>query len=330
MTRYWGVVDHSVVLPAGAVPVIKGSAQWYRAIAASTYLFNNVGSIYKGYERLPHQIDVQTWHGTPLKIVGRSLKIDEGKSHVEMDREGKQWDYLVSQSPFNSKVIAEDLATDAQILATGYPRNDELFTTSAAQVEQIKRALGIPEGAKVALYAPTWRDNTKVGFTAPLFDALDLDAFSASLGDDWVVLLRGHGFNARSNGSSRSRNAVIDVTKHPSINELYLVSDALVTDYSSVMFDYCNLGRPILFYVPDYDSYMAIRRTYFDLREAAPGPVLDTQDELHAAFARLDSFEQDFGARYAEFKARFAPWDDAHATERVVDAVLGKPKPVKD
>lgn len=329
MTRYWGVIDHSVVLPDGAVAVIKNSAAWFRAIAASTYLFNNVGSIYKGYERLPHQIDVQTWHGTPLKIVGRSLKIDEGKSHQEMDREGKEWDYLVSQSPFNSEVVSADLATDAKILETGYPRNDELFTTSVERIAAIKRELGISGDAKVLLYAPTWRDNTKAGFTAPLFEALDLDALSAALGPDWVVLLRGHGFNARVNDGSRSRNAVIDVTKHHSINELYLVADSLVTDYSSVMFDYCNLNRPILFYVPDYDSYMSMRRTYFDLRATAPGPVLDTQAELHEALTRLDSFENDFGDRYAEFKQRFAPWDDGGAAGRVIDAVIGRPKPIK-
>lgn len=329
ITRYWGVIDHSVVLPEGAVPVIKNSEAWYRAIASSTWLINNVGSIYKGYERLPHQIDIQTWHGTPLKVIGLSLKVDEGKPTDEMEREGKQWDYLVSQSPFYSDVIGKDLGTDAVVLETGYPRNDELFTTTPAQIEGLRASLGIPAGVKVALYAPTWRDNTKVGFAAPLFEALDLDAFSASLGPDWVVLLRGHGYNARANDGSRSRNAVIDVTQHPSITELFLVSDALVTDYSSVMFDYCNLGRPILFYVPDYDNYMAMRRTYFDLREAAPGPVADTQADLHAAFARLDSFASDYGVKYAAFKERFAPWDDGHATERVVDALLTRGKAAK-
>ncbi len=330
ITRYWGVVDHSVVLPEGAVPVIKNSEAWYDAIASSTWLINNVGSIYKGYERLPHQIDIQTWHGTPLKVIGLTLKEDEGKTTDEMEREGKEWDYLVSQSPFYSEVIGKDLGTNAVVLETGYPRNDELFTTTPEQVEGLRASLGIPAGVKVALYAPTWRDNTKVGYAAPLFEALDLDAFSASLGPDWVVLLRGHGFNARANDGSRSRNAVIDVTQHPSISELYLVSDALVTDYSSVMFDYCNLGRPILFYVPDYDHYMSMRRTYFDLREVAPGPVLDTQEDLHAAFAKLDSFEAEFGDKYAAFKQRFAPWDDAHATERVVDAILTRGKPVRD
>ena len=329
MTRYWGVVDHSVVLPEGAVPVIKKSEEWFRSIAASTYLFNNVGSVYAGYERLPHQIDVQTWHGTPLKVIGLTLKVDEGKTTDEMEREGKQWDYLISQSPFYSEVISTDLGTDAVVLETGYPRNDELFTTTPEQIEGLRATLGIPAGVKVALYAPTWRDNTKVGWSAPLFEALDLDAFSASLGPDWVVLLRGHGFNARVNDGSRSRNAVIDVTQHPSISELYLVADALVTDYSSVMFDFCNLGRPILFYVPDYDHYMSMRRTYFDLREAAPGPVLDTQDELHAAFAKLDSFDAEYGEKYAAFKERFAPWDDAHAAERVVDEILTRGKPQK-
>lgn len=329
MTRYWGVVDHSVVLPEGGVPVIKKSEEWYRAIAAATYLFNNVGSIYRGYERLPHQIDIQTWHGTPLKIIGKPLKIDEGKRTDEMDREGKQWDYLVSQSPYYSATIAADLGTDAVILETGYPRNDELFTTGPEHLAEVRRLLGIAADVKVALYAPTWRDNTRTGFSAPLFEALDLDALSASLGDDWVVLLRGHGFNARANDGSRSRNAVIDVTLHPSINELYLVSDLLITDYSSAMFDYANTGRPMLFYVPDFDSYTAMRRTYLDLRDVAPGPLLYTQDDLHAALARLDQFEPEFGEKYAAFKQRFAPWDDGSATARVVDAVIGKPRPAK-
>lgn len=321
---YWGVVDRSVVVPEGGTPVVMMSQEWHEAIATSRFLVNNVGSIMQGYKRRPDQVDVQTWHGTPLKIVGHSLLNQQGKDDSELIREGAQWDLLVSQSPYYSDVVAREFCTRAEVIESGYPRNDEVVRADAGRIAALRSMLGIPEGDKVVLYAPTWRDNLKSGWSAKFFEALDLERLAKDLGENWTVLLRGHGFNARAGDPSRSSGQVIDVTQHPRINDLYLVADALVTDYSSVMFDFCVTGRPIIFYTPDLESYLAQRPTYVDLLEIAPGPVVRDQSALRDALADLDRTVEDHAAAYASFVERFAPWDDGRAAERVVDAMLRK------
>jgi CDP-glycerol glycerophosphotransferase len=169
----------------------------------------------------------------------------------------------------------------------------------------------------VVLYAPTWRDNA-----AGLVVFLDLQRLTEELGDDYVVLLRGHSRTV-GHGASVRQSGVIDVTTYPSITELFLAADAMITDYSSVMFDFSVTRRPMIFYVPDLDAYRDdIRGVYFDLEEHAPGPVVATQEQVVAAIRAMDD-PAPYAGRYARWVERFNALDDGHSADRVVARLLG-------
>lgn len=321
LTLYWGVVDLSVPVPEGGTAVLKGSEQWFEKVNRSKFIVNNYGAIW-GLAKDPEQHYLQTWHGTPLKLIGVShaRHLDAPDSTLDqIAMESGEWDAFVSPSPYFSSLVPTEFLFNGPILETGYPRNDRLATASSADQDDIRKALGIAGFAKVLLYAPTYREGQRHGWKAALYDGLDLARLAALLGPEWCILLRGHSFNARDDHSDRSMGQIVDVTRHPDVNDLYIASDVLVTDYSSVMFDYSVTGRPMAFFAPDVKKYVAARGVYFDLEQSAPGPLYTDVAQLAAGLADLDELTSAHKQQYAEFRERFAPWDDGQAAQRVVD-----------
>lgn len=174
----------------------------------------------------------------------------------------------------------------------------------------------------VVLYAPTWRDNHFDARGYRRVSHIDPARILEVIGGNGRIVLRGHHNTVR--GASGRQRGVVDATNHPDINDLLLAADLLITDYSSVMFDYVVTGKPVLFLVPDIEEYRDQTRGFcFDLEEVAPGPVCRSSDELMDALSRLGCTLEESSARYREFVARFAPRDDGGAAARVVDAVWG-------
>ncbi len=282
------------------------------------------------------QVLIQTWHGTPLKRLG--CDIEPGSSanalysaddiHERYRREGKRLTWLLSPSRFATEKFtsAFDLVASGKaeaIIEEGYPRNDVLANYTRQDVVRVREELGIPAEKKVILYAPTWRDNqhtTGVGYTLEL--GVDFDDLHRDLGDDYVVLFRAHYFVANQFDFERYEGFVYDVSKVDDINELYIASDMLITDYSSVFFDYGNLKRPIIFYMYDLDDYTEdIRGFYFDLAEL-PGPIVKTEPELVQAILASATPDQATIARYEAFSATYTYLDDGKASERVLARVM--------
>jgi CDP-glycerol glycerophosphotransferase len=212
------------------------------------------------------------------------------------------------------------------VVEQGYPRNDVFRRDDAGDVaRRVRRKLGIGPDATVVLYAPTFRDDQPAGpnrFTFAL--PLDLDRFARELPDDTVLLLRMHVLvRGGAPVPEHLADRVVDVSSYPEIQELYLASDVLVTDYSSVFFDYAALRRPMLFYAYDLEAYRdTLRGFYLDYLSDLPGPVLRTESELYDALRDLPGVVERYGERYDAFLRRFAPHDDGHAAERVVDVVF--------
>ena len=197
------------------------------------------------------------------------------------------------------------------IWVDGYPRNDALSTGDAAP---IRDALGIGADERVLLYAPTWRDDR-----SEMVDFVDPNALAEAA--DAVVLVRGHSRTIRP-GRDHEGARVIDVTGYPDTAELLLVADALITDYSSVMFDFSATGKPMYFLVPDLEHYRGkLRGFYFDLPAHAPGPLLRTQDELVSALDDVSAVAA-HAAAYVAWQAQFNGRDDGSAARRVVDRIL--------
>lgn len=311
VTRYWSVVDLSVEVPDGAVAVVEGSPQWWRARGSARLLVVN-DWLRRRYERRPGQIVLQTWHGTALKRLALHRPGFDPRRMVAVIRESRRWDVLLAQNPYAERILRKAYAfLGRPIWVEGYPRNDVLVTGDGAAT---RAALGIAASSRVVLYAPTWRDDREqmVDFLDPEQLARDIDA---------VVLVRGHSRTLLP-GADTHGARVIDVTGYPDISDLLVVADALITDYSSVMFDYTATGKPIYFFTPDVDHYRGeLRGFYFDLQAHAPGPTVATQAELTAALTD-DATAERYAGRYASWRDRFNARDDGHAAERVVARIL--------
>ncbi|KUO13558.1 bifunctional glycosyltransferase/CDP-glycerol:glycerophosphate glycerophosphotransferase [Streptomyces sp. DSM 15324] len=312
--------EHRQAVPPGPRPLTPGTAAYWTALARSKYLVNNVNFDRRLVKR-PGQVFVQTQHGTPLKHMGLDLQ-ERPAAARDMDFEAllrgvDTWDYVLSANRHTTLTWERVYPGRYRTLEYGYPRNDVFQRATAADVARLRDSLGIPRDTVAILYAPTHRDHRRTQYPA-----LDLERVLRRLGPRFVVLARPHHWQ----GSlvARRTPGVIEVGDHPSVESLCLASDALVTDYSSIMFDYANLDRPIVVHAPDEDwaAYRAARGVYFDLRAVPPGAVARSEDEL------IDIFSTGHwrGSRSAQlravFRERFCPYDDGRAAERVVRRIV--------
>lgn len=309
--RYWSVADLSVAVPEGAIAVVEGSPDWWRARAAARLLVVN-DWLRRRFSRKPGQRVLQTWHGTPLKRLALHRPGFDPRRMAAVFRESRRWDVLLAHNTYSARILKKAYAFFGRpIWVEGYPRDDVLSTGDPSAV---RAALGIAEGERVLLYAPTWRDDRSemVDFVDPELLARQTDA---------VVLVRGHSRTLAA-GRDRAGDRVIDVTGYPEIAPLLLAADALITDYSSVMFDFSVTGKPMYFLVPDLAHYRGkLRGFYFDLGARAPGPLVSSQDELAAALAD-PGHEAAYAVRYTAWRAQFNARDDGRAAERVVSRIL--------
>lgn len=259
----------------------------------------------------------------PLKHMGLDLQERPAAARdmdfAELLKGVDKWDHVLSANRHTTLTWERVYPGSYTTLAYGYPRNDVFQQATSADVHRLRESLGIPQDTIALLYAPTHRDYRRVQRAH-----LDLDRVLRRLGPRFVVLARAHYWHEGPLAASAS-GRIIDVTDHPSVESLCLASDALVTDYSSLMFDYANLDRPIVIHADDWEAYEAARGTYFDLRAFPPGAVARSEDELIDIFA-TDHWRGSRSAQLrAAFRERFCPYDDGRAAERVVrHVVLGE------
>ncbi|MFJ9814296.1 CDP-glycerol glycerophosphotransferase family protein [Streptomyces sp. NPDC101151] len=315
--------DQAHAMPKDVDHAVIGSRRSWELLARATYLVNNA-NFAEGVVKRPGSVHVQTQHGTPLKTMG----VDQSTYPVVAAQSGSftkllgrvdRWEFNLSSNRHSTQMWERAFPGAYEHLEYGYPRNDVYYTATADDVTRIRHRLGVPEGKTALLYAPTHRDH-HTGFEA----GLDLEAFCEAAGEDVVVLLRAHYFYDR--GRARSSGRIIDVTAHRSSEDVCLAADALVTDYSSIMFDYANLDRPIVVYADDWEVYRETRGVYFDLMTEPPGPVARTPEELARLFRDGSYAGPEAKALRAAFRERFCQFDDGLAAERVVRRVLlGEP-----
>lgn len=309
--RFWSVVDASVEVPEGAVAVVEGSREWWTARSRSQVLVVN-DWLRKRFRSRPGQVVLQTWHGTPLKRIALMRPGLRARAALATWRESSRWDVLLAQNPFSARMLRRSYAFRGPVWQEGYPR-DDLLSRGAGVRESVRARLGLAADVTAVLYAPTWRDDR-----LDQVDHLDVARLAAELGPEHVILVRGHARTLTA-GEDVLAAGVLDVSTYPEIAELFLASDVLVTDYSSVMFDFCVTGRPMLFFVPDLDDYRdRLRGFTFDLLPVAPGPVVEHADEIVAHLRDLSRVAREHAERYDAWRARFAPHDDGEAGERVV------------
>ena len=286
---WWSVVDGTVRVPAGARPVVVGSPQWVEALRTSRVIVTN-DHLPSWFSKREGQYLLQTWHGTPIKkLLHDAPRAVTLRYRRLMDRQVPQWDLLLAQSPQAGRRLQQALGYRGPVRVGEYPRNVRLL--GGAEVRRrVRHELGIAPGQPVILYAPTWRESLRPSTGAagcaaahgpgPV-GALDGPRLAELL--DAVVLMRSHHMNRAG-----CVPGMIDVSGYPSVEELMLAADILVSDYSSIFFDFALTGKPAVVYAPDLASYRDVERgLYGDWPLGSGLPVAADHDELASHLQRL-------------------------------------------
>lgn len=310
----------TVEVPEGTTGVIVNSDEYIEVLHTSKFLINN-SDFPDYYRKSPGQYYLQTWHGTPLKRIANDVPPASLSFNYRelMSQEVKVWDLMLAQNEYSADVFRSAFGYQGPMAVEGYPRNDTLVDDQAEELRATTRArLGIADEAFVVLYAPTWRDQTRnaVG-RHKLVSFLDFDQAKVGIEAPVEFLLRGH---SNTDSTEQQNPVAIDVSTDSDLNGLMVACDVMITDYSSIMFDYCATGKPIGFLVPDIEEYGGTTRGfYFDLASEAPGPLMNNTQEVIEFLERVRAGSWQPDQRYKDFVNKFCALDDGHATRRVLD-----------
>lgn len=342
----WVIADAEVQSPTDAMPgrtrtVVRGTHAYYAAVATSRWVVNNDCDP-SWWVKRDGMTWLQTWHGTPLKRIGLTANhlVTKNPHYLdEMVADAAKWDALISANGYSSEVLPPALGYAGPLLETGYPRNDVFFDdqTADARRTHAARTLGIDlrDPRPIILYAPTWRDgqvNAQGQYAQQL--GFDLGAFRDSLADQYRLIVRAH--HQIRDGLPGPADLdldgwYVDASAYPEAMDLCLLADVLITDYSSIMFDFACTGRPLVLYCPDLDQQMQFGRGFYvgdDFWADPPGPLCRDETSLIAA---LSAGPAALATEYLESRTRFAEqfcsWEDGHASQRVIAGFFGPAQP---
>ncbi len=303
----------------------KRAKYWFFNFRIADYIFPDENQVY-----------VQLWHGTPLKKLGYDINKSNNAMNSQKEIrakyriDAKKFSYILAPSDFAKERFVsawnlKAMGKEDSVLVEGYPRNDSLINHTIDDIKTEKECLKLPENKKIILYAPTWRDNqhsSELGYTYT--PEIDFDKLKAELSEEYIILFRAHYLVANSFDFDKYKGFVYDVSWVEDVNSLYIISDLLITDYSSVFFDYANLKRPIIFYMYDYESYANETRGFYIKPEELPGVIAKTSEELIKEIKAVDYKNFDFDKQYPNFAEKFNPLDDGQAAKRVADIIIKK------
>lgn len=298
----------------GVIFVKYMSIKYLYYLAVSKYWVVNI-NLYSGCRPRKKQVFLQTWHGTPLKQIGKDINNDDLEDEKrEWLADAQNWSYFLSNAEISNQNYQSAFKINEQtILDYGLPRNDKLGT-DATIYDQFRSEHDIPADKKILLYAPTYRDDgSRIEF--------DFSKFEQTMGDKYYLLVNFHRLYQHCVAQAYEN---IGFNTTLTINECMEISDALITDYSSVFFDYSMLNRPMFFYPYDYEKYVNDDRgTYFDYRKLVPGSISYSFAELCQNLQDENNLTADNSAFAKRFNANY---ESRNATQRVIDQVFGTPE----
>ena len=216
---------------------------------------------------------LNTWHGASVAYVGNAV---QGRNDFHFEH----INYFCINGEYERDFIIRDFNVRPEaIITTGYPRNDELYGITAEKRAEIRKKLNIPEGKKVILYAPTWRDSNDGGASYKLAPPISWDKWKEKLGEEYIVLLRTHPYTTKLMNVEFD-DFVWNCIEYPSVNELMIVADIMISDYSCILLDYAIMEKPLICFGYDYEEYKDIHGFYFDMERVIPNGVMHTEDEI--------------------------------------------------
>lgn len=281
---YWSVRDMRVDVPKGGIAVVEGTQKWHKALATSRVWVNNNNFPYYVNKR-SGQYYLQTWHGSPIKKLLRDMS--RRKTPVTyrrlMEKETASWDLLLADSSQAEANLRSGLGYSGEVRIMQAPRNIRLVK-SLEQRAKIRTSLGIKPGRKVVTYAPTWRNEHKEKSARSWTELLDVERMARVT--DSLTILRGH--HVSTFEKTRSDN-VVDMSGEAHIEKLLAITDILITDYSSIAFDFRITGRPIVYYANDIDEYTESRGLYPTAVETLGPTYIDSFEDIVEAIKSLNT-----------------------------------------
>lgn len=220
---------------------------------------------------------LNTWHGQPIKLMGRDMP-QENMSF----RAKSKWevDVMLAQSDYEGRLFSRvfDIPLE-RFEIIGRPRNDELVVSMPNDIKRLKASLNIESQKKVILYAPTFREYEKKGAGCHLSIPVDFHKWEKYLSDEYVVLFRAH-YEVATYMNVQNNDFLRNVSGYPRLNDLMIVADILISDYSSIFFDFSVMGKPMLCFAYDYEEYFQKRGLYFDIRKELSCEGISNEDQL--------------------------------------------------
>ena len=282
----WGLEDpEHVELPGPAIKVKADTPEYFRYCLKARYWITCVNIERSLHFKKKGCRYLNTWHGTPFKHVGN----DAG---VRKDYDFRAVDLFCYASDYEKEIYKRAFnVREEALIPTGLPRNDELYRVDDEKIRAIKERLGLPLDKKIILYAPTWRDSTDNGATYAIKPPIDTKKWERELGDEYIVLFRTHGYTNKLLGIEFNET-IRDYSAYPVINDLFAVSDILISDYSASMADYSILERPILCFAYDYEQYRDERGLYLDYEKEMPSGILRTEEDVLRYIKTMDYKEE--------------------------------------
>lgn len=320
-------IDNAKVIEYFSIP-------YFFYLARSKYWISNC-KLPKYVLKKPNQVYLQTWHGTPLKKLAHDIEVPEGTTFYrsgmsleEMrstyDNDVSKYNYMISPSSFTTEVFQSAfLINKERLIETGYPRNDILSNYQDEDINRIKTKFNLPKDKKVILYAPTWRDNSfnLKGYTFKL--EVDFKKWQKTLSEEYIVVFKPHYLIVNNFDLESVKDFVYFVDPQEDISTLYLIADILITDYSSVFFDFAILKRPIYFYMYDLESYRyELRGFYLDIYQDLPGQIIEDENLL---LEKIKQNNFDYN-KLKLFNHRFNNHEDGNASKRVLEILLKQVK----
>lgn len=311
----------------GARLVQRLTPSYFFTVAKAKYIVNN-SRMPIFFKKREDQVYVQTWHGTPLKRLVYDMETNvmpgtnQEKYLANFSREVANWDYLVSPNHYSTEKFKTAFRFEQEFLEVGYPRNEFLYNHTPADVEALRKKYGIGSEDIAILYTPTYRDNNNKGKGKYLQDIeLDLELLNNTPGIK--VLMRVH-YLVSENLSLDSYQNLIDVSDVNDINELYIASDVLLNDYSSTMFDYLILNKPIVLFPYDLEEYTNdIRGFYMEYNQLPAEQVRDTARLIEIA-QNLSSYQAVWREEMEQFRNEMVLEEEFHASELIVNKMLNR------
>lgn len=306
--------------PDFVIPIKNTGLKSLFIMATSKFWIDNTRKTFYPHKR-KKQIYIQTWHGLlPLKSIEKDAENYLPKEYIQIaKKDSLLCDYILSGAEFNTQIYLNSFWFYGEILEFGTPRTDVLFNGKTNLKSKVYNFFALPSDKKIILYAPTFRVNTKL--SEYLLDVRKvLEFFKQKLSERYILMIRLHPNVASSSGFFVYSNEIINATDYPDIQELLVVSDFLITDYSSSMFDMLLLNKPCFLFVKDLQKYLKEERPLNFSIEDLPFPQAVDEYEL---FSIIEKFSKnEYLKNIKEFKGKTGIFEDGKASDRITDFIM--------